>query len=168
MKRTWYKNALERHGKTVLYSTLGSLFFSLSLLLWDFAFGRRFEWRDIESIPEPDVFVRVLYSALVFATLGAFLYWMRFYQFLYHVFVNILGDRGFYRELKRVIWGLLMLLMYFCIIPFVVHLLNVIISFFYNLLGLLLYLCPVIGITCIIVAILFLFIKYWKGGEIFK
>jgi len=150
MNSPWYKKALIKHGKSVFYSAIGSLIFSLVILFWYFIFDKQFEWKEIHPIPEPKIFIRLLYSALVYTTLGAFLYWIKVYQFLYKLLVTWLGDWRSYQELKRGIWGILILLMYFWIVPFVVQLLNTILSFFYNIFWLLLYLFPPLGASLIL------------------
>ena len=112
--------------------------------------------KGISPISEPSLFNRVLYSALVFVTFGAFLYWVKFYQFLYHIIVKGLGDRQLYRSIKGLIWGSLVLVMYFWVVPKVVAVLNIIISFFYNILNLILYLFPPLGISLIVFSIFYI------------
>lgn len=95
---------------------------------------------------------RLFYSALVYVTLGWFLFHkLKFWKFLYEPYRG--GGRRAYREyekLKAAIWGFLILLMYFVIVPFVVDILNTIISFFFNLYVLLLYLAPPLAISLMI------------------
>lgn len=153
MKTPWYKTILLQHGRTLLYSAVGSLILSLALLFWYFIFDKHFEWKTIEPIPEPKIFIRFLYSALVYVTLGAFLYWIKFYQLLHNLFIKQLKDKRSYHKLKDLIWRVLMLIMFFWIVPFVVHLLNAILSFFYNIFWLLLYLCPPLGSSLILLSL---------------
>jgi len=52
-----------------------------------------------------------------------------------------------------------MAMMYFWIVPFVVDVLNVTISFFYNVLNLILYMLPVVGISIAVFLVYFLLKK---------
>lgn len=143
---TWYKKVLKENKKEVVSSAAFAVVFALATLLWHFALGKSFQWETISPIEAPSLFIRALYSALVFVTFGAFLYWIRFYQFLYH----LISDRQLYRGIKGLIWGSLILFMYFWVVPAVVDVLNVIISFFYNILNLILYLFPPLGVSLIL------------------
>lgn len=149
----WYKKVLKENKKEIVSSAIFAVVFALAVLLWHFAIGKSFQWESISPIEEPSIFNRVLYGALVFVTLGAFLYWIRFYQFLYHITVRGLRDRQLYRGIKGLLWGLLILIMYFWVVQKVVESLNAIISFFYNLLNLALYLFPPLGVSLIIFSI---------------
>jgi len=53
-------------------------------------------------------------------------------------------------DIKGFIWGGLILVSYFWVIPRIVDFLNAIISFFYNILGLILYSIPVLGVTLVL------------------
>lgn len=152
---TWYKKVLKENKKEVMSSAAFAVVLALAILLWHFAFGKTFQWESISPIEAPSLFSRLLYSALVFVTFGAFLYWIRFYQLLYH----IISDRQLYRGIKGLIWGSLILVMYFWVVPTVVEILNAIISFFYNILNLLLYLFPPLGISLIVFSIGYIIFK---------
>lgn len=146
---TWYKKVLKENKKEIASSAAFAIVFALAILLWHFAFGKSFQWETISPIDAPSIFSRALYSALVFVTFGAFLYWIKFYQLLYH----LISDRQLYRGIKGLIWGFLILAMYFWVVPTVVEILNAIISFFYNILNLILYLFPPLGISLIVFSI---------------
>ncbi len=156
---TWYRKVIKENGKGIASSAAFAVIFALAILLWHFAFGKSFQWEAISPIEEPSIFNRVLYSALVFVTFGAFLYWIRFYQFLHHIVVRGLRDRQLYNGIKGLIWGSLILVMYFWVIPKVVELLNAIISFFYNILNLALYLFPPLGVSLIVFSISYIIFK---------
>jgi hypothetical protein len=156
---SWYKKVLVKEKNKIVSSAILGVVFALAILLWHFALGKNFQWETITPVPEPDFFVRSLYSALVFVTLGAFLYWIRFYQFLYHVTVGALGDWQLFRAIKGIIWGALILIMYFWIVPWVVKMLNVIVSFFFNIINLILYLFPPLGVSLIIVGVGYIILK---------
>lgn len=128
----------------------GALFLilvALVSLLWYYFSWVSYEWRSIEPIEQPDTFVRIVYSFLVFFTLWLLLYFFRFYQLLHFVFVRLLGDRRAYKKIKWFIWLVLMWLMYLVIVPFVVDTMNNVLSFLYNLLGILVYLMPALWIS---------------------
>lgn len=152
----WYNKVLKENKKEIIASTTFAVVFAFAILLWHFNLGKSFHWETISPISEPSLFNRVLYSALVFVTFGAFLYWVKFYQFLYHIIVKGLGDRQLYRSIKGLIWGSLVLVMYFWVVPKVVAVLNIIISFFYNILNLILYLFPPLGISLIVFSIFYI------------
>lgn len=144
---TWYIHTLTKYRKEIISSAVVSVLFSITLLLWHYGLGKSFVWTKIEPISAPDLFERYFYSAFVFVTLGAFLYFIRFYQFLHGIVVVIFGDWRLYKDIKGFIWGGLILVSYFWVIPRIVDFLNAIISFFYNVLGLILYSLPSLGIA---------------------
>ncbi|HEY4505748.1 MAG TPA: hypothetical protein VJG67_03590 [Candidatus Paceibacterota bacterium] len=152
---SWYKKVLKENKKDIVSSAAFAVVFALAILLWHFALSKSFQWETINPIEAPSIFSRALYSALVFVTFGAFLYWVRFYQFLYH----LISDRQLYRGIKGLIWGSLILIMYFWIVPTIVELLNAIISFFYNILNLVLYLFPPLGASFIVFSIGYIILK---------
>lgn len=157
MKEPWHKKVLTKYKKEIISAAIFSITFALALLLWHFALGKTFEWQTISPVSAPPL-VYEIYSALTFITLGAFLYWIRFYQFLYFVFVKALGDWKSYREIKGIIWALLILLTYW-LVQKIVDLINATISFFYNILNGLLYLSPPLGIALIASIIVYLVLK---------
>lgn len=149
-RETWYKRILREKKKEVLASAAFVILFSLAISLWSFFTGKAFEWQSISPVEAPALLPRLFYSALVFVSLGALLYYTGFYKFLYSFFRG--GGRAGYRDYvaaKGFIWGVLILIMYFVIIPFVVDVLNGIISFFYNIFNLVLYLSPSFAISAI-------------------
>lgn len=147
---TWYKHTLTKYGKEIAYSAVLIILFSIALLIWHFGLGRSFAWTKIEPISAPGLLERGFYSAITFVTIGAFLYWIRFYQFLHGIIVGIFGNWSLYKDIKGFIWGGLILVSYFWVVPKIVDILNGIISFFYNILGLVLYSLPALGIALII------------------
>ena len=157
---SWYRKVLKENKKEIASSAAFAVVFALAILLWHFALGKSFQWETISPIEAPSLLSRALYSALVFITFGAFLYWVKFYQVLYH----IVSDRQLYRGIKGLIWGSLILVMYFWVVPTVVELLNAIISFFYNIFNLTLYLFPPLGVSLIMFSICYvLFNKYLRN-----
>lgn len=152
---TWYKKTLKKYGKEILTGAVFSIVCTLAFLLWIYGMGKTFTWTDISPIDPPSIFVRIFYSALTFVTLGAFLYKIKFYQGLY----RILGDWRSFREAKAIIWVLLMGTMFFVIVPLVVDILNGILSIGYNLVALLVYVFPPVGISVILFTLYFYFKK---------
>ncbi len=159
---SWYKNTIKRYCKENVGEIIASTLFSLIILLWCFFKGAGFETEKISSISQPSIFHRLLYSALVYVTLGAFLFWTKFYKLLYWLFVKLLGKKKLHKEVKRRIWIILIVLMYFVIVPWVVDILNGVISFFYNILNFVLYLYAPLGISLIALVGFFIFKKYQK------
>jgi len=153
----WKKRAIKEFFKQyyplALFSVVVCFIFFLSITYWQ----GYFEWKDIKPLPDPDLSLRML-SALVFVSFGQLLYWLKFYYVLYFIFVTILKDKRLYKDLKRLIWNVLMFIMGFYVAPWIVDLLNKILSFFYNIFAFLIYLFPPIGVSLI----LGLFISYYK------
>lgn len=138
--------AFVRENIQKVYFTL--LFFLVSIL-WYFFLEKPFEWQEIEVINPPE-WQRILYSALTFVSLGAVLYWIKFYKLLHFLFIETLKDFKAYKEIKGIIWGGLLLLMYFKIVPWCVGVINEVISFLYNITAFILYLFPPLGISLIL------------------
>lgn len=165
---SWYKDTLKKYSKEIKQSAIASFVLSLLFLLYTHSSGSTFTWQEINPIEQPNIFVRIFYSALVFAGPGWFLYHkLKFWKFLYAPYRG--GGRGAYREykkLKNAVWGLLILLMFFVVVPFIVNVLNAIISFFYNIFNLILYLSPILGIFLILVVIGTYLLKKFKMSSV--
>jgi len=148
---TWYKKVLVENKKKIITSAIISIVITLAFSVWYFITGKGFEWRTISPISQPSLLHRYFYSAFVFVTIGAFLYYVvKLWKFLYFIFVTILRSWELYRLVKWVLWTSLILATYFYIFPAIVNILNAVISFFYNIAILLLYLAPSVGICLII------------------
>lgn len=155
---TWYKKVLTENRKEVIRAALISLVVTTAFSLWYFIIGEGFKWTEYRFISEPTLSFRFL-SALVFASLGEILYDLGFYYVLHFVFVVILRDRAVYNQIKRVIWLSLMAIVGFIIVPWIIDLLNAIISFFYNIFNLILYLFPPLGVSLIVFSIGYIIFK---------
>lgn len=157
-KNSWYKDIIiktlkkERRSFQLIFTVV----FLLFLLVWNKFTGKTFSWEWIDSISVPP-YVRLFYSALVFVSLGAVLYATGFYKILYQFFVGFLGDFKTYKEVKALIWIGLIALMYFKIIPWVVDILNILVSIGYNVLNLILYIFPALGVSLILGILITLF-----------
>lgn len=147
----WYVRVIREKRKEIVISSTLTLTLALCTALWHYITGVTFHWESISPIEAPSFLVRAFYSALVFVTLGAGLYNLGFYKFLYSLHRRTRNGYRDYKEAKRVIWVLLIFLMFFVIVPAVVSILNAIISFFYNVFVLLLYIAPPLGISLLIV-----------------
>ena len=156
---TWYIHTLTKYRKEILSSAVVSVLFSITLLLWHFGLGKSFVWTNIEPISAPGLLERGFYSVITYLTIGAFLYWVRFYQFLHGIVVGIFGDWRLYKDIKGFIWGGLILVSYFWVIPRIVDFLNAIISFFYNVFGLILYSLPSLSIALVLSIPILVFIR---------
>lgn len=165
---SWYKHAIIKTLKKEVRSLklILTIVFPLTFIFWYKLSGKPFEWQWINPIAVPP-YIRLFYSALVFITLGFFLYLIKFYQVLYIIFVKVLGDFRSYKEAKGLIWFGLIALMYFKIVPWFVVVLNTIISIGYNLLKLIVYISPIIGISLVLGIIFLLFYINFreKGGK---
>lgn len=142
----WYQKVIIKNKKGIIKTTIISIIFTIIFSLWYFKSSNQFHWQSITPVSVPTISSRLFYSALVFVTLGAFLIFIRFYQFLHILLVKFLGSWELYRFAKKIIWNVLIFLMCFYIVPKIVGLLNAIASLFYNLWFLILYLSPTIGI----------------------
>lgn len=155
----WYKKYLIKYKKEIIISATFTVVFFVLLSLWHYALGKSFAWREIDPIPKPQEFVRFIYSALVFVTIGAFLYWIKFYKFLHLVIVGKLRNWKLYKDIKAIIWTSLILIMYFFVVPKVIDLLNSIISIVYNLSIFILYLLPPLLLSVALVLLVVYLIK---------
>ncbi len=136
---SWYSEVLKRYSKKTIVTVSIFLAIQIMFAVLNFANGGTFVWHSITPIDQPSIFERVIYSALTFVTLGAGLYYLRFYQFLSLLFGN---DRQSYRQVKSLIWLGLMWLMYAVLVPASVNVLNAIISFLYNSILFIIYVSP--------------------------
>lgn len=144
---SWYRKVLQKNIKEI-FSSAGTYLLTATLLTaWYFYTGKGFQWEWIEPLDAPSFFERFFYSALTYVTIGALLYKIRFYQFLYYV----LGDWRSFKEAKALIWVLLLWLMYFKIVPFFFDVMNDVISIGYNLFMFVLYVAPWFFISVIAV-----------------
>ena len=162
---TWYKKAIAKTAKDVFSSVLFYVLFVLLLALWYFLLGKGFVWRSIDPVSVPTIPSRLLYSALTYCTLGAFLYAVGFYKALADFFGRLLHSWKAYRAAKAIIWNSLILLMIFWIIPKVVDFLNLVATVLYNGVVFVLYLSTPLGVSIILFAS-YLILKAKKGSKV--
>lgn len=153
IKTTWYDHILTEYRKETVSSVTVFLIFVTTVTLWGLFSGKTFEWQSIEPISKPSIFNWRVYGAIVFISLGAFMYYTKFYKFLYSFFRGTKNGWREYNKTKKQIWGLLILFMFFVVIPFVVWVLNGILSILFNLYILFLYIIPSLAITFTVVII---------------
>jgi hypothetical protein len=147
----WCNKVLAENKKEIITSAIISIVITLAFSVWYFITGKGFEWKTINPIEQPSLLNRYFYSAFVFSTIGAFLYYVvKLWKGLYFIFVKMLRSRELYELIKWALWTSLILLTYFYIMPVIVKILNAVISFFYNITILLAYLSPPIGIFLIV------------------
>lgn len=159
-KEPWYKKNILKYIKEQKNEFILWLVIVLVFILWYFLKKDKFEWIEYELIGNIP-FVRRILSSLTFFSIWAFLYFIRFYQLLHIILVQIFGMKKFYKELKAFIWWFLMLFMYFKFAPFVIWVWNQIISFFINILNIILYLFPPLWISIILIIVYFS-LKHYK------
>lgn len=153
IKVSWHSKIIADYSRKSVVSLILTLTILFVMAVVQLMHGEAFEWKNIAPLDTPDIWVRFLYSALTFVTIGALLYYVRFYQLLSMLFGS---NRRGYRDTKKLIWTGLILLMFFVVIPAGVDAMNAIISFLYNILILLVYISPfgfvlVVGVATAIV-----------------
>lgn len=157
VKNKWYQKILVGYfTKTIAVVGLTTLVFFVMAVV-QLSKGGSFVWNNIAPLEQPEFFERAIYSALTFVTLGAFLYFIRFYQLLSMLFGS---NREGYKSAKAIIWLGLLVLMYKAIIPVVVNILNFIISLLYNSFLLLLYVSPLMFIILAVLVAAILWDKH--------
>jgi len=147
----------------MIISAAISLAVTLAFSLWYYISGKPFTWVEISPIEAPTLTIRLL-SALVFVSFGEILYALKFYYVLYMIFVVFLRNRAFYNDLKRVIWRTLMFVMGFVFVPWIIDVLNKIVSFFYNVGMFLSYISPSAILLAAVFGTIFYFLKRKKAA----
>src|SRR3989338_10446654 len=98
---TWYKRILTENKKEIITSTTISIVITLIFSIGYFINGKGFEWRAINPISQPNLLHRYFYSAFIFVTIGAFLYYViKLWKILYFIFVKTLRAWGLYNFVK--------------------------------------------------------------------
>jgi hypothetical protein len=150
MRKPWYEKTVEKYGKKALWSAVVSIAVTALFSFWYFASGRSFAWHSISPIPQPGFLDSELYGAIAFLTIGAFLYYVvKLWLILKIICKDILGSWDLYNGVKAIVWFILLLVTQFYIVPTIIDWANAIVSFFYNMWFLLLYVFPPLGILLI-------------------
>jgi len=151
---------IKENKLSVVISAISSLW----LVVWFYLTNDTFHWVDIEIFSAPP-YVRVIYSLITFFTIWAFLYYIRFYQLFYNIFVRWLWNMRVYRKVKAWIWWFLLFLMFFYIVPTLIDCLNYLSCLAYNFVWFILYIIPWIWIPIVIFSWAYLIglaIKFWQ------
>lgn len=146
-KSPWYKTTIVSYAKeheTKVVSGVLALLLCSFISAQIFIFKHAFMWVEITPISDLP-WNRMLFSALTYVSLGAILYYLLFYKFLSFIFYRVLGDYKAYLQAKRIVWAVLMLINYYYVAPFLISILNKILSFTYNGITLLLFISPSLG-----------------------
>ncbi len=157
MQEPWHKKAITEYKKEVIKATMVALAAAFAVGLLCFALGRRFALQEVH-LPEPTLTLRIL-SGLVFDSLGYILYELKFYYVLYMIFVVFLRMRELYNALKTVIWYGLMFVMGFYIVPWIMNVLNFILTILLNTGMAIVYAAPSIGVFIVVFPTAFYFLK---------
>jgi len=152
-KKYSFKEYIFNNSEKIIAWILTPLFIAI-LFYFDWS---PWEWKEINPVSMPP-FIRIILSLFVYWTFWAFLYFIRFYQLLYYLL-----PRKEFKELKAIIWFLLIWFTYFTIIPFLVSIANLIIMIWYNILTLLLYVAPPIFFAILIWWIIYIYKKNKKN-----
>lgn len=160
---SWHDEALVRYRKEIAVSAVFVVLVSLSTALWHFVLGHSFEWQSISPIDQPSILQRTFYSALTFGTLGAYLYYCtNFYRKLYDAFARGRRDKSLHRGIKKVIWLVLMGVV-FVAVGLVVSFLNTVMSLLYNLSLLALYMAPPVATAAALTTAGYFLIRYLRS-----
>lgn len=146
IQMTWYERVLKKNIKEIFSSGFLYVCILIILSIQHFFLKNSFSWVWIEPIEQPSFFVRLLYSAITYPTLGYLVYKSGFYLFIWRLF-----PRRTFRRIKKKVWIILMGVMFFVVVPVVVNVLNGIISVFYNIFNFFLYLFPSVAVSSLIV-----------------
>lgn len=148
---SWYNDTLTKYGKEIKQSTIASFVLSLVFLIYTYSAGHTFSWQEINPIEQPTIFARYFYSAFTFVTIGAFLYYVvKLWKGLHFILVKVLGSWELYNGIKAIVWLGLVAVTYFYIVPAIVGIMNAVLSFFYNIFNLILYLSSTLGVFLIL------------------
>jgi len=146
-----YKKIFEDNKKEITRSALISLAITIAFSLWYFFTGKPFEPHSISPIEQPGLLSREILSYIAFGTIGAFLYYVvRLWQILKFICKDILNSWELYNAVKVIVWTILLLFTQFYLVPTAVDWLNAVISFFYNVWLLILYIYPPLGIFLLV------------------
>ena len=161
---TWYKKVIAENKKEIIRGAITSLAITFTFSIWYFFSHQAFEWTNYNFVSKPTLSLRLL-SGLVFVSLGHLFYKLKVYYVLYFILVVLLKIKTFYNKLKKIIWYSLMFITGFFIVPWVINIINVILSFFYNLWLLILYILPPLGIFLVIFLVIIWLLSKKNGSK---
>ena len=115
MKESWHKKVLIKEFKDKKNQLVLIFLFALFTLVGGYFLGHTFIWEWKEWLSQPPVWHRLFYSALVYSTIGAYLFYSGFYKELYSFLKPLPGAYDIYTLLKAILWLVLMGIMFFLI-----------------------------------------------------
>jgi len=157
MKEPWHKKILREYKQEVIKAAIIALVSSCVFGLIYYFLGRGYELRQVH-LPEPTLTLRLL-SGLVFSSLGRILYKLKFYYVLKIILVYILRLKELYDFLKGIIWYFLMFIMGYYIVPWVMNVINFILTILLNAGMFLVYISPHVGVFIVAFLLTFYFLK---------
>lgn len=143
----WREKLIKWHLKGTLFTSVFSVVFIFILIIANFFFSWNFDWKQIDPIETPPLWIRGIASLFTWFTLWSWLFNLYFYKMLYWICKFLWISYSRYKKLKRQIWLWLMLLVTLVLIPIIIDLLNSVISFLFNILQFLISTMSFIGIS---------------------
>lgn len=139
MKKKWQKEAVMsgladflRENRRVAVVILGAL---IATIVYYFRY-KTFVYVEFDAINLP-LLPRIFLSAFGFFTIGAFLYHIKFYYFLWQICKRFF-DSYLYRQIKSVVWIFVIFIAWACI-QIIIDFVNKIIEIAYNVSAFLLF-----------------------------
>lgn len=140
--KKWYEREIKKYSVDMYTKIYAWIIIALCFSAYFYFTRWVYQWESIEVIPFVP-WIWWLISALTYLTIWKLFYKSKIiYMPLYFIFVVLLNDKRTYKKIKRVIWVILWLLMYFFFLPIAVSFLNFVVSIFYNFFLFLLYSSP--------------------------
>lgn len=166
----WREKLIKWHLNETLFASVFSVLFIFILIIANFFFNWNFDWKQIDPIETPPLWIRGIASLFTWFTLWSWLFHLYFYKILYWICKFLWISYFRYKKLKRQIWLWLMLLVTLVLIPIIIDLLNSIISLFFNILQFLIATKSFIGMSLsasLLIMLLYLYVTK-KGASIIK
>ena len=160
MKEPWYKEAVLKYREEVTAAAITAFVAAVVFSVVYFLLGKSFELQQVH-LSEPTLTLRLL-SGLVFSTFGKILYKLKFYYVLKIILVYIFKLRGLYNAIKKIIWYVLMFIMGFYVVPWIMNAINFVLTILVNVVVVLVYFIPAIGICIVAFLIAFYFLRKKK------
>ena len=129
----WREKIFKKHLKETLFTSIFSTILILMIIIGNQFFWWSFQWQEIDPIDMPPIWIRGVLSFFAFYTLGKLLFEAYFYKILYEVMKFFGSSYREYERTKKKIWYMLMFVTAFVVIPWIIDVLNSILSFFFNI-----------------------------------
>lgn len=144
---TWINKVLKERIKEWLIVAIFPITFTITFIIVNYFLGWNFDWKEIDYLEQPAPLIRIFYSALAYISIGAILYGIGFYYWLHQIFWGFLWNYKLYKDIKKIVWMWNILIMYFIVVPWIIHLLNFIISLFFNSYNFFIQSLPLLGLA---------------------